>query len=507
MFSICPSPRLLVPHFRVRKENLWISVHPNKKITFISSTLSSSSASSPTNDEDLTPTPKQTQSYDPSEDLFGLDDDLQLRRNAISGVPKLRSWFGPNGQYIRELPCPSCRARGYTPCTECGIERSRIDCSQCNGKGMRTCRQCSGDRVIWEESIDERPWERARSISPLKVKDDDEVDNLDIKLNVRRKSKRVYQPPSPEVGLKISRSLKTLNAQTGLFSKHMKILHRDPKLEAQRVAAIKKTKRTPEARKQASEFMTAFFSDPENRRKRSITMKGQKIYYVEIYSLYEFVMEPPHQVLYLWIGGDGVLIEVFVEYPWKPPICEHCQAFGHYSNRCIRWEENTKHNSKPTQHWKIKGNEGKLDPKEAVTEENVQSEEGKMEDQEQRGDWSTVTSKRKGKKKKSKKNLGSPESLNDPETSIEQLVTKDPEVNHDHSVDTIQNSNVEKEVEYTMDKDDSSRDTLSPVNNPMSKGEKLSKHQRNSIKKKQKSVEKERQRQSERVIKKGGPKR
>lgn len=44
--------------------------------------------------------------------------------------------------------------------------------------------------------------------SPLKVKEDDEVDNLDIKLDRKRKSKRVYQSPPPEVGLKISRSLK-----------------------------------------------------------------------------------------------------------------------------------------------------------------------------------------------------------------------------------------------------------------------------------------------------------
>lgn len=44
--------------------------------------------------------------------------------------------------------------------------------------------------------------------SPLKVKEDDEVDNLDIELDMTKKSKRVYQSPSPEVGLKISRSLK-----------------------------------------------------------------------------------------------------------------------------------------------------------------------------------------------------------------------------------------------------------------------------------------------------------
>ncbi|KAL6294679.1 hypothetical protein ACE6H2_002821 [Prunus campanulata] len=218
--------------------------------------------------------------YDPSEDFFHLFmySISFLILNATLGARKPRSWFGPNGQYIRELPCPSCRGRGYTPCSECGIERSRSDCSQCVGKGIMTCRQCSGDCVIWEESIDERPWEKARSISPLKMKEDDEVDNLDIKLDVKKKSKRVYQSPPPEVGLKISRSLKSLNAKTGLFSKRMKIIHRDPMLHAQRVAAIKKAKGTAAARKRASEALKVFFSDPENRRKRSIAMKGVKFY-------------------------------------------------------------------------------------------------------------------------------------------------------------------------------------------------------------------------------------
>lgn len=40
------------------------------------------------------------------------------------------------------------------------------------------------------------------------MKEDDEVDKLDIKLDAMRKSKRVYQSPPPEVGLKISRSLR-----------------------------------------------------------------------------------------------------------------------------------------------------------------------------------------------------------------------------------------------------------------------------------------------------------
>ncbi|XP_020876168.1 uncharacterized protein LOC9307998 isoform X2 [Arabidopsis lyrata subsp. lyrata] len=138
--------------------------------------------------------------------------------------------------------------------------------------------RCLGDCVIWEESIDERPWEKARSSSPFRVKEDDEVDNLEIKFSKRRKSKRIYQSPTPEVGQKISRSLKSLNAKTGLFSKRMKIIHRDPVLHAQRVAAIKKAKGTPAARKHASESMKAFFSDPDNREQRSLSMKGVKFY-------------------------------------------------------------------------------------------------------------------------------------------------------------------------------------------------------------------------------------
>ncbi|CAI9092713.1 OLC1v1028031C1 [Oldenlandia corymbosa var. corymbosa] len=215
--------------------------------------------------------------YDPPEELYGLSVDPQPRK-LVSEVSKPRSWFGPNGQYIRELPCPSCRARGYTPCTNCGIERPRADCSLCNGKGTVACRQCLGDCVIWEESYDEQPWEKARSISPLKVKEDDEVDDLDIKLDEGRKTKRVYHSPRPEVNMKISRALKSLNAKTGLFSKRMKMIHSDPLLRAQRIAAIKKTKGTPAARRQASEAMKKYFDDPENRRKRSISMKGVKFF-------------------------------------------------------------------------------------------------------------------------------------------------------------------------------------------------------------------------------------
>ncbi|KAL2492867.1 Endoplasmin-like protein [Abeliophyllum distichum] len=47
--------------------------------------------------------------------------------------------------------------------------------------------------------------------SPLKMKEDDEVDNLDIKLDVKRKSKRVYQSSAPEVNLKISSNHLVIN--------------------------------------------------------------------------------------------------------------------------------------------------------------------------------------------------------------------------------------------------------------------------------------------------------
>ncbi|GKB86153.1 polycomb group protein embryonic flower 2-like protein, partial [Tanacetum coccineum] len=49
----------------------------------------------------------------------------------------------------------------------------------------------------------------------------------------------------------------------------------NPKLN---VAAIKKSKGSVDTRKHASETMKAFFSDPKNRLKRSISMKGVNFY-------------------------------------------------------------------------------------------------------------------------------------------------------------------------------------------------------------------------------------
>ncbi|XP_051145901.1 uncharacterized protein LOC127261652 [Andrographis paniculata] len=269
------SCRVMAPQWR-RCSSHGVLHQCKRKLSFAPSTVFSFSSS--TSNDDISASSKQPQvGYDPSEELFGLADDLHPR-NVSSSLSKPRSWFGPNGQYIRELPCPSCRGRGYTPCADCGIERSRPDCSQCNGKGIVTCNRCHGECVIWEESIDEQPWENARSISPLKVKEDDEVDKLDIKLKARRKAKNAHQSSDPQVNLKISRSLKSLNAKTGIFSKRMKIIHKDPILHAQRVTAIKKAKGTAAARRHASEAMKRYFADPENRRKRSISMIGAKFH-------------------------------------------------------------------------------------------------------------------------------------------------------------------------------------------------------------------------------------
>ncbi|KAI6693902.1 hypothetical protein NL676_021612 [Syzygium grande] len=308
MSSICSSLRLLLPSWRRKDAYLvLVPLYSKRQHSLVTRAIPPPSSSSES--DGSAPKPRRSQvGYDPAEELLGLEVDLPSR-NAISGAPRPRSWFGPSGQYMRELPCPSCRGRGYTPCTDCGIERSRLDCSQCSGKGIVTCRRCLGECVLWEESIDEQPWEKARSISPIKVKEDDEVDNLDIKLDVRKKSKRVYQSTSPEVGLKISRTLKSLNEKTGLFSNRMKIIHRDPMLHAQRVAAIKKAKGTPAARKRASELQKAFFSDPENRRKRSIAMKGIRFYC----SYYVGSVEKRAIIEELVISQDG-------DTPKAPPL-------------------------------------------------------------------------------------------------------------------------------------------------------------------------------------------
>eukprot|EP01018_Ginkgo_biloba_P010237 Gb_41095 [translate_table: standard] len=242
-FPFCTSISPWIPSLRLRIRRrrrywVWPKSHVSKK--YIAYLERNSSL-----DDGSETSAKGTSSFqlnwDSPEDLFGVGTDMEPR-NITFSRPEPRSWFGPNGQYVKELPCPSCRGRGYMLCTECKIDRSRPTCLQCHGKwaqGLRTCRQCLGECVIWEESIDELPWEKACTSSPLNVVEDDEIDKLEIHLAPERKSKRVYASPPPEVSEKISRALRNLNAVTGLFSKRMKKLHSDPVLHAQRVAAMK----------------------------------------------------------------------------------------------------------------------------------------------------------------------------------------------------------------------------------------------------------------------------
>lgn len=145
--------------------------------------------------------------WDPFENLYGLGMNMSPRDQCTDGR-KRRSWYGPEGQYVRELPCPSCRGRGYLDCCLCTTSSREPNCPQCPSKGFKTCPECLGERVVWEESVNESAWESAHSRSPLKVADDDVIESMDIPPGPKRKANRVYGPTSVEVREKISRCLK-----------------------------------------------------------------------------------------------------------------------------------------------------------------------------------------------------------------------------------------------------------------------------------------------------------
>ncbi|KAF6174858.1 hypothetical protein GIB67_026346 [Kingdonia uniflora] len=92
--------------------------------------------------------------------------------------------------------------------------------------------------------------------------------------------------------------------------------------------------------------------------------------------------------------GDGVLIEVEIEYPWKPPKYENCNTFGHYRNRCDK--EKVQAAQKTVQKWQ------KKDTKEVATE--LEKIEGvNIHDQngiQQNGNESLEITKSKGTKRK-----------------------------------------------------------------------------------------------------------
>lgn len=68
------------------------------------------------------------------------------------------------------------------------------------------------------------------------------------------------------------------------------------------VPILQKSKGSVDARKHASESMKAFFSDPENRRKRSISMKGMH----EVAILTHLLMNGAIRVKFVFITGKTV---------------------------------------------------------------------------------------------------------------------------------------------------------------------------------------------------------
>lgn len=112
----------------------------------------------------------------------------------------------------------------------------------------------------------------------------------------------------------------------------MKILHQDPELHAQRVAAIKRTKGTAAARNHASEKQRAFFMDPENRLKRSIAMKGVKFYCSKC-------GQEGHRSFYCPIVRK---IPGSVQFR-----CRLCGGKGHNSRTCGKPESENEHQRQP----------------------------------------------------------------------------------------------------------------------------------------------------------------
>ncbi|KAJ7555222.1 hypothetical protein O6H91_05G027600 [Diphasiastrum complanatum] len=253
---------------------------------------------------------------DAYDDIFGLEHYTQSRHKA--GLLR-----GSSDQHAKQFPCSSCRGRGYVRCEECDITSPNGGCSFCVGKGFRTCPRCLGERVVWEQTFNESSWDTVNAISLLKVPDDEAIESMEIPMTPIRKTNRVYGPLSIETREKIKRSLKELEQRTRSISIRMRNLHKDPVLHARRVAAIKKAKGTPEARQWISAKQKQYFSDPENRRKRSIRMKGVKYFCRNC-------------------GGEGhkknscpnsEAIENSLHGP-RPYHCRLCLQLGHQARTC-----------------------------------------------------------------------------------------------------------------------------------------------------------------------------
>ncbi|XP_024544713.1 uncharacterized protein LOC9644681 [Selaginella moellendorffii] len=240
-----------------------------------------------------------------------------------SSAAFLRSFGFTPSRNGKELPCADCRGRGYLYCKECDLGSPCSSCVECAGKGIMKCQQCQGDRVVRGRSVymHEEFWEKLHSVSSITVKDDEAIENMSIPAAVA--TKRVYGPVTAATRTKISHALKDFERRTGSISSRMRKLHEDPVLHAERVAAIQKAKGTDESRKNISTKLIAYFTNPENRIKQSLRMKGVK-YYCRA------------------CGEEGHR-KSFCPSSTEPPRpsraesrCSECGIVGHRANSCPR---------------------------------------------------------------------------------------------------------------------------------------------------------------------------
>lgn len=72
--------------------------------------------------------------WDPFEDFFGLGLDMRSRRKNMENNQDPSIGYVPEGQYVKEMPCPTCRGRGYLRCDQCNLGNLQEHCPRCSGK-------------------------------------------------------------------------------------------------------------------------------------------------------------------------------------------------------------------------------------------------------------------------------------------------------------------------------------------------------------------------------------
>jgi hypothetical protein len=58
---------------------------------------------------------------------------LQRRKNMENNQDPSIGYV-PEGQYVKEMPCPTCRGRGYLRCDQCNLGNLQEHCPRCSGK-------------------------------------------------------------------------------------------------------------------------------------------------------------------------------------------------------------------------------------------------------------------------------------------------------------------------------------------------------------------------------------